>query len=208
MSQIKHIIFDLGGVILNIDYQRTEQAFKNLGILHFADLYNQFHASRLFEDFETGKIAPETFLAELKKEAPQGVTDKQLIEAWNAMLLDFPLSRLQLLQQLRNQYNLYLLSNTNALHLEAFHKLLLETRGLPSLGVLFEKTYYSHLIGQRKPSREVYEWVLAQNRLSPEETLFIDDSLHNVEGARSAKLQTIHLQPPLTIHDIFKPAPI
>ena len=204
MKGIKNIIFDLGGVILNIDYQLTYKAFEAIGVKDFTSLYNQFKGSRLFDDLETGRTSPEEFLSAMKEHAPEGTTTEQIIDAWNAMLLDFPARRLQLLQQLRNYYNLFLLSNTNAIHLEAFNKILERSRGISSLGTFFDRSYYSHLIGYRKPEKESYQLVLDENGLKAEETLFIDDTLPNIEGANAVGIQTIHLQAPKTIADIFK----
>lgn len=206
MQGIKNIIFDLGGVILNINYQLTNNAFTALGVQNFNELYSQFHGSPLFNGLETGHISTEDFLAEMQRHVPEGVTHNQITSAWNAMLLDFSLQRLQLLQQLRQHYNLYLLSNTNAIHLEAFNRILQESRGIPSLSSFFDKAYYSHLMGFRKPDKESYLMVLDENGLLPSETLFIDDTLPNIEGARAVGLQTIHLQAPRTISDIFRPA--
>ncbi|WP_143309438.1 HAD family hydrolase [Chitinophaga vietnamensis] len=205
MQGIKNIIFDLGGVILNISYQRTSDAFTALGVAHFHELYTQFHGSDLFNKLETGHVGMEEFLAEMRQHVPAGVTDAQIVDAWNAMLLDFPLARLQLLQQLRQQYNLYLLSNTNAFHEIAFNKILQDTRGIPSLAAFFDKAYFSHDIGYRKPDKESYLYVLEENGLKAGETVFIDDTLPNIEGARAVGLHTIHLQPPKTILDIFRP---
>lgn len=204
MQGIKHIIFDLGGVILNINYQLTSQAFKDLGAKDFDQLYNQFHANALFEDLETGRVTPEEFLGKIKEHLPEGTTDEQIVDAWNAMLLDFPVARLQLLQQLRNHYDLFLLSNTNAIHLEALNRILEKERGIPSLAVFFDRSYYSHLIGYRKPEKEAYQVILDQNGLKPEHTLFIDDTLPNIDAANALGIQTIHLQAPKTILDIFR----
>jgi putative hydrolase of the HAD superfamily len=204
MKGIKHIIFDLGGVIINLDYQLTYKAFEGLGIKEFTSLYNQFTLTTLFDDLETGKIEPEVFLNEMQRHTAPGTTHQQIVDAWNAMLLDFPLRRLQILQQLRQHYGLYLLSNTNAIHLEAFNRILQDSRGIPSLASFFDKAYYSHLIGLRKPEKETYQFVLEENGLDPAETLFIDDTLPNVEGAKAAGIQTIHLLPPKTMADIFK----
>ncbi|WP_291908640.1 HAD family phosphatase [Chitinophaga sp. CB10] len=205
MQGIKNIIFDLGGVILNIDYQKTNDAFVKLGAENFHELYSQFKGSSLFNDLETGHVTNEEFLAEMHKHLPEGVTDEQIIAAWNAMLLDFPLQRLQLLQQLRQQYNLYLLSNTNAIHVDHFNKILMESRGIPSLAEFFDKIYYSHLVGYRKPGSEIYQVVLDENGLKAGETVFIDDTLPNIEPAKQLGIHTIHLQAPKTILDIFKP---
>lgn len=204
MKGIKNIIFDLGGVILNIDYQATYKAFSDLGVADFTSLYSQFKGNKLFDDLETGRVSTEEFLTAMLQHTPEGTTVQQIIDAWNAMLLDFPLRRLQLLQQLRQHYNLYLLSNTNAIHLAAFNKILEDSRGIPSLAEFFDKTYYSHLIGYRKPDKESYQLVLDENGLKPEETLFIDDTLLNIEGATAVGVQTIHLLAPRTITDIFR----
>jgi len=206
MQGIKHIIFDLGGVILNLDYQRTYKAFEELGIKDFTGLYNQYQATRLFDDLETGRVSPEEFLQAMRVHVHPEVTDQQIIDAWNAMLLDFPLQRLQLLQQLQLHYDIYLLSNTNAIHLEKFNHILQESRGIPSLDVFFNKTYYSHLMGYRKPEKEAYQLIIDNHGLNPAATVFIDDTLPNIEGAKAVGLQTIHLQAPKTILEIFKTA--
>ncbi|GEP95019.1 HAD family hydrolase [Chitinophaga cymbidii] len=205
MQGIKHIIFDLGGVILNIDYKLTEKAFTDLGVKNFSELYSQFNANPLFEDLETGRVENDAFVQAMKPYLPETAGPEAVIGAWNAMLLDFPVARLQLLQQLRQHYDLYLLSNTNAIHLAAFNAILEKTRGIPSLDVFFDKSYYSHQIGYRKPEKEAYQIILDENSLQPEQTLFIDDTLPNVEAARALGIQAIHLQPPKTILDIFRP---
>ncbi|MGX5818058.1 HAD family hydrolase [Chitinophaga lutea] len=205
MQGIKSIIFDLGGVLLNIDYQLTKKAFTALGADNFDELYSQFHANALFEDLETGRVNEEAFLERIRPHLRPEVPDHQIIDAWNAMLLDYPLARLQLLQQLRLHYNLYLLSNTNAIHLKEVNNILQRERGIPSLAAFFDKCYYSHEIGCRKPEKEAYQIILDEQRLRPEETLFIDDTLPNIDGARAVGLQTIHLQPPKTVLDIFRP---
>lgn len=205
MQGIQNIIFDLGGIILNIDYQRTATAFKALGFHNFEELYSQFHLSEIFDQFETGKISADEFLDALQQKAPASVTREQLIDAWNAMLLDFPVARLQLLQQLRQHYNLFLLSNTNAIHHDAFNKILLDSRGIPSLATFFDRAYYSHLIGLRKPHAEAYQYVLDAHDLKAEATLFIDDTLPNITGAEAVGIRTLHLPGPKTIVDVFKP---
>lgn len=205
MQGIKHIIFDLGGVILNIDYQRTDKAFTDLGVKNFSELYSQFHANPLFENLETGRVENADFVDAMRPYLPEGTPDQAITDAWNAMLLDFPVARLQLLQQLSQHYNLYLLSNTNAIHLHALNAILEKSRGIPSLDMFFNKCYYSHEIGYRKPEKEAYQIIIDENDLQPAQTLFIDDTLPNVEAAKELGIQTIHLQAPKTMLDIFKP---
>src|SRR5690606_29498568 len=117
---IKHIIFDLGGVLLNIDYQLTEKAFIEIGIPRFAEIYSQLQQTTLFDDWETGKINRKDFIQSLREKSEIPLTEEQICTAWNAMLLDFPLRRLKVLQQLRPYYDLVLLSNTNEIHEAAF----------------------------------------------------------------------------------------
>jgi epoxide hydrolase-like predicted phosphatase len=205
INGIRHIIFDLGGVLLNINYQLTEQAFIKLGISDFPALYSQAQQSDLFDKFETGRVSQAEFLAVLQQLAGIPLTDAQIIDAWNAMLLDLPLRRLQLLQQLRAYHDLILLSNTNEIHETAFNKIVTEARGM-SLAAFFDKVYLSHRVGMRKPDTEIFQRILEENGFKPEHTLFIDDSIQHIEGAKSLGIQTIHMEPGMTIEDnIFLP---
>jgi FMN phosphatase YigB (HAD superfamily) len=203
---IKHIIFDLGGVLINLNYQLTEQAFIETGIENFSVLYSQLQQSSLFDKWEMGLITRVEFISSLQQAAAVPVTEAQITNAWNAMLLDFPVRRLQILQQLSLYYNLFLLSNTNEIHEEAFNKILMDAHGIPNIGVFFDKVYLSHRIGLRKPSKEIFERVLNDNGLKPEETLFIDDSPQHIATAKELGIQTIFLEKGMTIEaDIFKP---
>lgn len=203
---IRHIILDLGGVILNIDYRRTEKAFTKLGIPNFPQLYSQAQQTSLFDDFETGKIDTATFIKAIQALAGMALSETDIINSWNAMLLDFPLQRLQILQQLQLHYDMVLLSNTNEIHEEAFNKILIQQNGIPNISVFFDKVYLSHRIGMRKPDKEVYERILEETGFDAARTLFIDDSLQHVVGARKAGIQSIHLEKGMTIEkDIFRP---
>ncbi len=199
----KNIIFDLGGVILNIDMKKTEQAFVNLGIENFGELYNQFHASALFADLETGKITPGQFIETLQKHT-NGVSREEIVVAWNAMLLNFPLPRIRLLQRLKESYRTFLLSNTNAIHYDAFQNIYRQSAGdNSSLNGCFHKAYYSHDLGLRKPGKEIYQQVLREQNLVAEETLFIDDTPANVEAASSVNIMALYLKSPETIEDVL-----
>lgn len=203
---IKHIIFDLGGVLLNIDYSLTENAFIKAGITNFPQLYGQLKQTSLFDNWEMGKIGREEFIAALKRATSHPITEDQILTAWNAMLLDFPLRRLQILQQLRLYYDLFLLSNTNEIHEEEFNKILYQAHGMPNIGVFFDKVYLSHRVGLRKPMKEIFERVLEDNGLKAEQTLFIDDSPQHVEAAQKVGIQTIYLEKGMTIEDnVFQP---
>jgi len=202
---VRHIIFDLGGVLINLDYSLTEKAFIDLGIADFRSLYSQLKQTTLFDDFETGKIPESDFFLQLKQLCPGPLTDEQVSGAWNAMLLDFPLRRLQLLQQLRLYYDLILLSNTNETHERAFNKILKDNYGV-NLAAYFDKVYYSHRIGMRKPDIAVFQRILSENGFDAAHTLFIDDSPQHIEAASSLGIQTIFLEKGMTIEkDIFLP---
>ncbi len=205
LKGIRHIIFDLGGVLINIDYKLTEQAFIDAGINNFPQLYSQLQQSDLFDNLETGKIGRDAFMAAMKEAAHTGITEEQILKAWNAMLLDFPVRRLQILQQLRLYHDLFLLSNTNEIHEETFNNILMHSHGIPNIGVFFDKVYLSHRVGLRKPNKEIFERVLNDNGLKPEHTLFIDDSPQHIEGAKLTGIQTIYLEKGMTIEkDVFK----
>jgi HAD superfamily hydrolase (TIGR01509 family) len=191
---IKHIIFDLGGVLLNIDYKATETAFLELGIPDFSTHYSQLQQNDFFNDLETGRISRADFIKGMQDVAPQlQLSEEQIVKAWNAMLLDFPIRRLQLLQQLRLYYDLVLLSNTNEIHEAAFNAILMAEHTIPALGAFFDRIYFSHRVGMRKPDQEIFERILAENEFKPEQTLFIDDSPQHIETAKQLGIQTIYL---------------
>ncbi len=201
--QIRNIIFDFGGVILNLDYNKTSQAFKNLGLQQFDSLYTQLRVGTLFTDLECGRIEPADFEKELNRQGGVHLTSEQITTAWNAMLLDLPLHRIQLLHRLKTRYRTFLLSNTNAIHHREFARIYQACVGKGSLEDCFEKAYYSHTMGLRKPDKECYESVLQENNLKAEETLFIDDTLPNIDAALALGIECIYLQPPNNIETIF-----
>jgi HAD superfamily hydrolase (TIGR01509 family) len=198
---IKNIIFDLGGVILNIDYNKTIEAFKNLGIADFEKHYAQAQQTTLFDDIETGKITPDTFFNKLIGIANIKSTNQELESAWNAMLLDLPIERIELLKKVAKHYNIYLLSNTNEIHYNHYIKYI-ETEFGIDFNSLFLKTYYSHKIGFRKPNKNCFDFVLDNNKLVNTKTLFIDDSIQHIEGATNQGINTIHLAEK-TLLDLF-----
>ncbi len=202
MEAIKNIIFDLGGVLLNIDYHKTADAFKALGVHQFDELYSQANANHLFEALETGDISEDNFYKEIEQFCGPGTTRQQIQQAWNAILLDFRMDSLSVLESIKDKYNLYLLSNTNSIHLTEFNRILLDETGQPSLDAYFKKSYYSHIIRMRKPYTATYQWVLNDEQMIAEETLFIDDSINNVKGAAETGIRTHHLLPGEKIGDL------
>ncbi len=195
-SNIRNIIFDLGGVIINLSYQKTIDEFVKLGYTNFHQLFTQAQQIDLFDGLEKGLIAPNEFRSQLRKLSAQSVSDQQIDFAWNAMLLDFPQHRLNLLSQVKQHYRIFLLSNTNAIHFEAYNLLLRENFGINNLSGYFQREYYSHLVKMRKPDAEVFEHILSENDLIANETLFIDDSIQHVEGAKKLGILAYHLNIP------------
>jgi len=202
MPRIKNIIFDLGGVILDIDFKKTEKAFVELGVTNFNELFGLGRAASFFRDHEAGKITDNEFLASLQKLASHSLEAEVVQKAWNALLINFPPARIEFLKNIKSKYRLFLLSNTNAIHLAAFQKMYMDAFNNGSLDDLFEKVYYSHQIGFRKPDKEIYQLVLEENDLNPGETLFIDDALVNVEAAKALGIKSIHLLAGTTILDL------
>ncbi|MFL5787914.1 MAG: HAD family hydrolase [Flavisolibacter sp.] len=201
MKNIKNIIFDLGGIFLNIDFARTEKAFASLGVSQFNTLFNQHYSSNLFKLLETGKISPEEFHQSFVQQTGVRLSYAQVKEAWNALLLDFPVKRLHWLKSISKRYTIFLFSNTNEIHYDAFTE---SFRNLmkEDFDTYFKKAYYSHQIKLRKPDPESYLYIINEQNLNSKETLFIDDTLKNVEGASSVGLQTIHIVPPMTVLDL------
>lgn len=194
MSKINTIIFDLGGVIINLDTAATIAEFNKLSSKPFENIYTQLQQTPLFDLFDKGLIGEPEFFNGLKVAMEAEPGDDLMLEAWNAMLLDFPLHRLELLKALKSKYRLFLLSNTNETHVREFEASLLKSQGYQNLEPFFDRVYYSCRMGMRKPDTEIFDYVLKENKLVPEETLFIDDTLHHIEGALKTGIQA-HLLP-------------
>lgn len=193
-EKIENIIFDLGGVIFDLNYLLTERAFENLGAKEFGNVYSQAKQQVLFDDWEKGKIQPHEFRQKLNTILNINVSDDHFDNAWNAMLLGWPKEKLDFIQSLKGKYRLFLLSNTNVIHFKRVFEMLKEQHGLDSVDSYFEKTYYSHLIHKRKPDAAIFKHVIRENNLDPAVTLFIDDSIQHVEGGQKARLNVYHLK--------------
>ena len=194
MKEIKNIIFDLGGVLLNLDYFRTIREFQKLGIENFEKLYSQKNQSSVFDNFETGKINPQDFISNIDTFSKKKTDEKDIIVAWNAMLLDLPPERLNFIKSLKSKYRIFLLSNTNEIHIDSFEKRLQSNNLLQQYYNCFEGLYYSCRIGLRKPDLNCFNFVLKTKKLLPRETLFIDDSIQHIKGARGAGMQAVLLE--------------
>lgn len=203
MDKFEAIIFDLGGVLINLDYQLTIDAFKKLGGTEFDLTYSQAAQNSVFDDYETGKISTQHFINKLKDSLPASITPNQIVAAWNAMILNFPLEKIALLEKLSNQKRIFLLSNTNDIHIQKVARELTKVSD-KKLNDYFEKVYLSHEIHQRKPYQETFEFVCKDAGIDPLKTLFIDDSEQHILGAQQIGLSTLHLTPDKNLLAYFK----
>lgn len=204
MEGIKNIIFDFGGVIIDIGYERIAAAFRSYGMDDFDGIYTQMRQADLFDDFEKGLITPDEFRRGLRKASGLTLTDEEIDLAWNAILIGLPKENIELLQRLKLKYRLFLLSNTNAIHEKAFNEIIHRDFGGNILEKVFEKIYFSHHLKMRKPDSEVFLHVLKENGLKAEETLFVDDSYQHIEGAAAVGIRTLFVEKEKKISEYFK----
>ena len=190
---IKNIILDLGGVIIDIDYQLTSNAFRNMGAINFDKIHTHKNQLSFFDDYETGKISSEEFRNILKSKLDLIISDEDFDKAWNAMLLDLPIERLEFIRQLRKEYKVFLFSNTNEIHLKEVFNICQRQNGFDTFKGFFDKEYYSNIFGQRKPNTDSFLSILRENDLNADETLFIDDTLQHVLGAKAVGIHAVHL---------------
>jgi epoxide hydrolase-like predicted phosphatase len=188
---IRNLIFDLGGVILNLSVASTLNQLAALTGWPLEKIMESYASREEFLQYEKGLISDPDFRSALRKIYSIGDTDDVIDTCWNAMLLDIPPGRIEQLKELKGRYRTFLLSNTNSIHVKCFSAELFKAHGLSSLDDLFEKVYYSHVLNMRKPDPEIYRHVLAENNLKASETLFLDDNAKNIEGARSVGIETM-----------------
>lgn len=202
MEKVKSIIFDLGGVFIGIDFNKTKDAFESLGVKEYAEMFSQHHADDLFIQLETGKISEIEFYKLFRKLIKVDLSDAQIKTAWNAMLLNFDPAKMQWLESLRARYKVYLFSNTNIIHQHCFEARFIEDMNGARLSDFFDKIYYSQEIGMRKPNKDGFEYILNEQNLDKSTTLFIDDTIGNIDAAQKIGLQTFHLTPDKKLQDV------
>jgi len=198
LSKYKNIIFDLGGVVLDIDYNLTIEAFKSLGISDADKLYSKAQQNTLFDSLEKGNIDAVQFYDGMRLISGKQLSDEQIRSAWNALLIGLPEINIRLLRELKKTHRLFLLSNTNCIHEQGYREMISKQYGSFILDDLFEKSYLSHRIHMRKPDAEIFEYVLKDAALNRSQTFFIDDSPQHVRAALDLNIAAHHLQQPLT----------
>jgi putative hydrolase of the HAD superfamily len=203
LKNIRNIIFDLGGVILDIHIDKTVQGLRKAGMKETRVDQAFLVAYPFFMQYEKGEISTEVFRSELRRITGDHMTDDALESIWNAMVGGFDPLKVDLLKKLRTRYRTFLLSNTNAMHEVCYNKILRESTGVENLNALFEHVYYSHRVHMRKPDPEIFEYVLNDAGLVPSETLFIDDLEMNIDSAARLGIMTCHLTGEDSILSIF-----
>lgn len=191
-NKIKNVVLDLGGVLVDIDPQKTLDAMMKLIDpetslkLDWAELNNVVHA------MEVGKWSQKEFIINMKKVCKPNVSEVEIIDAWCVMLLNFPSLRVDMVRLLSDRYRVFLLSNTNEIHVNSFEQQFESRYGFPMQN-LFEKVFYSNEIGYRKPDAEAFLHVLNQAGLNSSETVMVDDRLDNCQGAEAVGMSYINV---------------
>lgn len=196
MPPFKNLIFDIGNVIVDIDYTMPLKEFQKLSNIDFTEIVSHSQLPSVFHQFEKGRISVTDFHRELKQFLRKEVTDQEILHAWNSILIHYPKQKFDLLNRLRSTYKVYALSNINETHVEAINAAVREKFGAKAFSDYFDAAYYSNEIGCRKPEAEIYEWVKQKENLIPEETFFVDDMPENVEAAKKAGWRAFHLNHP------------
>ena len=203
LNNIKNIIFDLGNVLLNLDFDASIKAFQELGSNGEILDHKNAYADPVFYNLEIGKITPEEFRIKVREILNNpNANDAQIDAAWNAMICDIPKERVDKLLELNKTHNVYLYSNTNKIHID---KLLVEFKAEHGIDFpsLFKTAYYSHEIHDRKPEVSSFEKVIKLSGVDPNETLFVDDLEKNILSAEKAGLKTLWLKNGMEMTDLF-----
>lgn len=193
MTMYRNLIFDLGDVIIDIDYAITVAEFQKLAKVDFSEIVSYSRQHHVFDRLEKGQISEADFWAEIKLLMKPDVTNEELVNAWNSILINYPKYKIELLQNLRSRYQVFALSNINEIHIREIDRVAKEQFGAQRFADFFHKAYYSNETGYRKPESEIYELVLKSEQLNPSETFFVDDKAENVEAARNLGIQAYQL---------------
>jgi putative hydrolase of the HAD superfamily len=203
-TEIRNIIFDWGGVITDLHFEKTKQAFLDLGLAIWDESVPHDPQNDLFIPFEIGTISAAQFRQRVRGYCSHQIEDELIDNAWNAMLGDLPEERWEILKEAKKRYQTYLLSNTNSIHLPYYFGRINEMYGKYGYTHLFNRTYFSYELGLRKPNADIFKYVIKDAGIIPEETMFIDDFIENIDTAKLMGFQTIHLKAPLTLKDVFE----
>ncbi len=204
MQKIKNIIFDYGNVIFLLDFPRLKQAFANLGMQNVDAFFSHTTQNQIIDALDKGQLSAAEFRSAIRQAAGRPeLTEEQVNTAWNTLLVGVPSGYHELLLQLKRQYRTFLLSNNNEIHYQWIMDYLQREYGMAGNALFFERDYYSHLLGMRKPDSQIFQFVLDTHALMPEQTLFIDDSPQHVASAKQLGIQAELLQPGDSLPDLL-----
>ncbi len=193
MQKIKTIIFDLGGVIIDLHVEKTISAFSVLSGFPETEVENAYLSADVFKKYEKGLISDAEFRQSLRDKFSLKATDAEIDQAWNAMLGIIPEDRIHSIKKLMQTYKCVVLSNTNAIHERKFHEILASSFPYQHLNQLFHEVYFSHELNQRKPDAEIYKNVLKHSQTEADKALFMDDGLTNLKSASALGIHTLHI---------------
>jgi putative hydrolase of the HAD superfamily len=203
-AKIKNIIFDLGGVILDIDETIVYKELEKLDISTM-ELARSKEFKELMSKFDTGIYTAPTFRKRMKALVHQEkMTDQKFDAIWNAMLLDIPRERIEAIEKVKKHYKIFLMSNTNVIHYDLYVRDLQLRFGYHEFDELFHKSYFSFAEHLEKPDPRFFELILDHEGLSPEETLFIDDTEKNIKVAQSLGIRTYHISREELVRNLFE----
>ncbi|MDX2195789.1 MAG: HAD family phosphatase [Cytophagales bacterium] len=205
-GKIKNIIFDLGGVIMDIDINSAFAKLAAISGMDLQDIRNMFFNNTQWQLHEIGKLTDSELINYINTTLHIHIKEAEFYQIWNSILKHIPGERIDLINKLSKKYQIYILSNTNKAHIDHIDTYMNTHFGMKHLSMLVTKAYYSYEIGKRKPNIDIYDYVLADAQLAPHETVFIDDSLENVLSAQKSGIITIHLTPPATINTLLQHA--
>ena len=202
-AKIKNIIFDLGGVILDIDENIVYKELEKLGI-NTLELARSKEFMEIMSKFDTGIYTAPTFRKKTKALLGlEKMTDKRFDDIWNAMLLDIPRERIEAIEKVKKHYKIFLMSNTNVIHYDLYVRDLQLRFGYNEFDELFNKSYFSFAEHLEKPDPRFFELILDHEHLLPEETLFIDDTAKNIAAAKELGIRTYHIRRDGLVRNLF-----
>jgi FMN phosphatase YigB (HAD superfamily) len=200
-DRINTLIFDLGGVIVDLAPERTLTEFATLADKPVPEILEMYTNHASFPAYETGRIGVEEFRNSVRNMFDVDVSDAEIDRCWNAMLVGIPPEKLTMLTRLKKHFTTLVLSNTNSIHLTYINEVILKGQ---ELDAYVHRAHYSHLVGMRKPDREIFEYILNAHSLVPEQTLFMDDNADNIRAAKALGIEALLIEHPSRVTELFE----